>query len=73
LGSATHWVFAAMLTTVFPKMVEWSGANQQPAQASWIFLFFCLMMVLQLLWVRLSVPETKGVALEQIQRQLGID
>jgi len=73
LGSATHWVFAAMLTTVFPKMVEWSGANQQPAQASWIFLFFCQMMVLQLLWVRLSVPETKGVALEQIQRQLGID
>ncbi|MYM39785.1 sugar porter family MFS transporter [Duganella qianjiadongensis] len=73
LGSATHWVFAALLTTVFPQMVEWSGANQQPTQASWIFLFFCLMMVLQLLWVRLSVPETKGVALEQIQRQLGID
>lgn len=73
LGSATHWVFAAMLTTLFPNMVEWSGANQQPTQASWIFLFFCLMMVLQLLWVRLSVPETKGVALEQIQRQLGID
>ncbi|MYN45887.1 sugar porter family MFS transporter [Pseudoduganella sp. FT93W] len=73
LGSATHWVFAAVLTTVFPKMVELSGANQQPTQASWIFLFFCLMMVLQLVWVRLAVPETKGVALEQIQRQLGID
>ncbi|WP_374360064.1 sugar porter family MFS transporter [Pseudoduganella danionis] len=73
LGSATHWVFAAVLTTVFPKMVELSGANQQPTQASWIFLFFCLMMVLQLVWVRLAVPETKGVALEQIQRQLGLD
>lgn len=73
LGSATHWVFAAVLTTLFPKMVELSGANQQPTQASWIFLFFCLMMVLQLVWVRVAVPETKGVALEQIQRQLGID
>lgn len=73
LGSATHWVFAAVLTTLFPKMVELSGANQQPTQASWIFLLFCLMMVLQLVWVRIAVPETKGVALEQIQRQLGID
>jgi hypothetical protein len=26
-----------VLTTVFPKMVELSGANQQPTQASWIF------------------------------------
>ncbi|WP_348697926.1 sugar porter family MFS transporter [Duganella fentianensis] len=73
LGSATHWVFAALLTTLFPKMVELSGANEQPTQASWIFLLFCLMMVLQLVWVRVAVPETKGVALEQIQRQLGID
>jgi hypothetical protein len=31
------------------------------------------MMVLQLIWVKTMVPETKGVALEEIQRQLGIE
>jgi hypothetical protein len=31
------------------------------------------MMVLQLIWVKLWVPETKGVPLEQIQKQLGIE
>jgi hypothetical protein len=29
-------------------------------------------MVLQLIWVKTMVPETKGVPLEEIQRQLGI-
>jgi hypothetical protein len=31
------------------------------------------MMVLQLLWVRAMVPETKGVPLEEIQKQLGVE
>jgi MFS transporter, SP family, arabinose:H+ symporter len=65
LGSFTHWVFAAALTTIFPKMV----AAFAPG---YIFLFFCGMMVLQLIWVKLMVPETKGVPLEDIQKQLGI-
>jgi hypothetical protein len=38
-----------------------------------IFLFFCGMMVLQLLWVQFMVPETKGVPLEQMQKRLGIE
>jgi hypothetical protein len=37
----------------------------------YVFLFFCVMMVLQLLWVHLAVPETKGRSLEDIQRQFG--
>ena len=65
LGSGTHWVFAALLTTVFPLMV--SGF---PPGA--IFLFFCGMMTLQLVWVLAMVPETKGVPLEEIQRRLGL-
>jgi len=65
LGSATHWIFAALLTTVFPALV---GAFAP----GWIFLFFCGMMVLQLVWVLTMVPETKGVPLEQLQRQLGV-
>jgi hypothetical protein len=31
------------------------------------------MMVLQLIWVRTMVPETKGVPLEEIQRRLGLE
>ena len=73
LGSSTHWVFAALLTTLFPKMVELSGANEHPTQAAHIFLFFCFMMVLQLIWVKLYVPETKGITLEDMQHKLGID
>jgi sugar porter (SP) family MFS transporter len=72
LGSATHWVFAAALTTAFPKMVEFSGAEKEPRLAWTIFLFFCCMMVLQLLWVKTMVPETKGRSLEEIQQLLGI-
>lgn len=64
LGSFTHWIFAAALTTFFPKMVA-------AFPAGYIFSFFAGMMVLQLLWVYTMVPETKGVPLEQIQRQLG--
>lgn len=66
LGSSTHWIFAALLTTFFPKMV----AAFPPG---YVFSFFTGMMVLQLLWVMTMVPETKGVPLEQIQKQLGIE
>ncbi len=31
------------------------------------------MMVLQLTWVKLIAPETKGVSLEDMQHTLGID
>src|SRR6201997_1760008 len=64
LGSSTHWIFAALLTTFFPKMV----AAFPPG---YVFSFFTGMMVLQLIWVKTMVPETKGVPLEQIQKQLG--
>lgn len=65
LGSFTHWIFAALLTTFFPKMVT-------AFPAGYVFLFFCFMMVLQLVWVKLMVPETKGRSLEEVQRDLGI-
>jgi MFS transporter, SP family, arabinose:H+ symporter len=65
LGSTTHWVFAAALTTVFPAMASAFAPG-------YIFLFFCGMMALELVWVRTMVPETKGVPLEEIQRRLGV-
>ena len=66
LGSFTHWVFAALLTTFFPRMVS-------TFPPGYVFSFFAGMMVLQLIWVKTMVPETKNVPLEQIQRQLGIE
>ena len=66
LGSFTHWIFAALLTTFFPKMVTAFAPG-------YVFLFFCGMMVLQLVWVRLMVPETKGISLEDMQHKLGIE
>src|ERR1700721_1706805 len=66
LGSSTHWIFAALLTTFFPRMV----ASFPPGS---VFSFFAGMMVLQLIWVKTMVPEPRAVPLEQIQRQLGIE
>ncbi|MGC4054437.1 MAG: MFS transporter [Paludibaculum sp.] len=65
LGSFTHWLFAALLTTFFPTMVTAFAPGT-------VFLFFCSMMVLQLIWVRTMVPETKGVTLEAMQQALGV-
>ena len=63
LGSATHWIMASIITTIFPIMAVKFGAAP-------IFLFFALMMVLQLLWVIFKMPETKGVPLEELEAKL---
>jgi SP family arabinose:H+ symporter-like MFS transporter len=63
LGCFTHWFFAALLTTFFPQMVT-------AFPPGWVFLFFCGMMVLQLIWVKFMVPETKGVPLEDMASRL---
>lgn len=64
LGSFTHWIFAALLTTFFPKMVS-------TLPPGYVFSFFAGMMCLQLLWVKTMVPETKNVPLELLQKKLG--
>ena len=66
LGSSTHWIFAALLTTFFPKMVTLFAPG-------YVFAFFAFMMVLQLVWVKTMVPETKGISLEDMQHKLGIE
>jgi sugar porter (SP) family MFS transporter len=63
LGAGTHWVFAAALTLVMPAVL----AAVSPVA---IFLFFAGMMVLQLIWVRLSVVETRGRSLEEVSAEL---
>jgi sugar porter (SP) family MFS transporter len=66
LGSFTHWIFAALLTTFFPRMVTAFAPG-------YVFSFFAFMMGLQLIWVKTMVPETKGISLEDMQHKLGID
>jgi sugar porter (SP) family MFS transporter len=65
LGCTTHWIFAALITTFFPKMVTSFAAGA-------VFAFFAGMMVLQLIWVTFMVVETKGVPLEDMQQKLRV-
>lgn len=63
LGSGTHWVFAAVISGIFPTLAESFG--EAP-----IFAVFAVFMVAQLLFVHFMMPETKGVDLETLQQQL---
>ncbi len=63
LGSFTHWMMAAVITFLFPVLAEKLGGGNT-------FLFFSIMMVLQLLFVLKIMPETKGKSLEQIEKTL---
>jgi MFS transporter, SP family, arabinose:H+ symporter len=63
LGSFTHWIFAAVIANIFPYVATNFGAGN-------IFVFFAVMMVLQLIWVLTKMPETKGRSLEEIQLDL---
>jgi sugar porter (SP) family MFS transporter len=67
LGSFTHWFGAAAISWTFPIIANSSAFG--PGNA---FLFFSIMMLLQLLFAWKLMPETKGKSLEQIQIDLGI-
>jgi hypothetical protein len=54
---------AAIIAFTFPYLSESVGGGHT-------FLFFCLMMVLQLLFVWRIMPETKGTSLEQIGKKV---
>lgn len=60
-GCLTHWVFAALISQTFTFFVNRIGG-------SYIFGFFAVMMVLQLLFVWKMMPETKGIALEDMDK-----
>ena len=62
-GSGTHWVLAAIITLVMPYFL----GRFEP---HFIFGFFALMMVLQLLFVIYVMPETKEKTLESISETL---
>lgn len=68
-GTGTHWVFAALITLLTPTFLDAEIGifkdNPWP-----IFIFFAVMMVLQLLWVIFMMPETKGISLEELGKLL---
>ena len=61
-GSSTHWVLAAIIPSLVPILFTEIGPGP-------VFAFFAFMMVLQLLFVRYFMPETKGVSLEELSKQ----
>lgn len=64
-GSSVHWILAAVIPSLIPMLFGAVGA--------WpVFLFFTVMMALQLLFVWFVMPETKGISLEDIQARLKI-
>jgi MFS transporter, SP family, xylose:H+ symportor len=65
LGSLTHWVMAAAISWTFPMIAARSGGHT--------FAFYGACMAGQLLWVLFVMPETKGISLERIQQELGIE
>lgn len=64
LGSTTHWVMAALVSWVFPIIVENIAGG-----GFYIFLFYAIMVVVSFFFI-MSMPETKGKSLEQIQEEL---
>ncbi len=62
LGSSTHWLADASLSTFFPVIAQFSAAGP--------FIFFCTMMALQFVVVLQFFPETKGYTLEELQQRL---
>jgi len=62
-GSSVHWVLAAVVPSLVPILFSTIGAGM-------VFLFFAIMMVLQLLFVIFMMPETKGVSLEELSNKL---
>lgn len=65
-GSSVHWVLAWLIPSSIPLLFSWVGPGP-------VFGFFAFMMVLQLIFVRYMMPETKGVSLEELSKKLSAD
>jgi len=62
LGSTVHWVMAAVISWSFPLITSRSGGHT--------FSVYALCMAAQLVWVLAVMPETKGVPLEAMEREV---
>lgn len=66
LGSFTHWYMAAAVSWIFPIFAR----NAGEAGAGIPFMFFAAMMALQFFVVWRFFPETKGIALEDMEEAM---
>ena len=62
-GSSVHWILAALIPSFIPFLFDTIGASV-------VFGIFTFMMVLQLLWVKFYMPETKGQELEFLSESM---
>jgi sugar porter (SP) family MFS transporter len=66
LGSSTHWFMAMIISWTFPIFARNAGEPHAGAP----FLFFALMMIAQIFVVWCFFPETKRVALEDMEGRI---
>lgn len=68
-GVSVHWIFAAVITLITPFFLDATEGILRNA-VWYIYYFFGGMMVLQLIWALTKMPETKGISLEELSKQL---
>jgi len=64
-GTSVHWILAAIIPAMMPFLM-----NPEVLGPAAVFAIFAGFMVLQLLFVIFYMPETKGVALEDLQKEM---
>ena len=62
-GSSVHWVLAAVIPALTPYLLNSIGSQI-------IFFFFAFMMFIQLLFVIFMMPETKGISIELLFKEV---
>jgi sugar porter (SP) family MFS transporter len=62
LGSSTHWVMNALVSFLFPVIAAYSRTGP--------FVAFLVIVIFQFFAVLLFFPETKGITLDAIGRQI---
>jgi sugar porter (SP) family MFS transporter len=65
LGSSSHWITNAIISSAFPLLARSSGAYP--------FIFFAAMMLVDFVLVFYRYPETSGVTLEQMQHKFDLE
>lgn len=75
IGSLSVWIFNAVVTFTFFKIVnaftvagtEISVGNEQLGNPAGAFFFYAIVAVAAIVWGYFYIPETKGIALEEIE------
>jgi sugar porter (SP) family MFS transporter len=62
-GSSIHWVLAAIIPSFVPILFSSIGAGV-------VFLIFAFFMLVQLFFVHFMMPETRGISLEKLSKNL---